>query len=90
MLSIRAFGRREVSTVKTLYTDTLYNSKNLYNVICICTNVPFSLNLGTLQQKFSLTSNNLGTNSVLVKRVDCIYLIRILQNSLKRANYLKR
>ena len=31
----------------------------------------FSLNLNSLQQKFSLTSNYLGTNSVVVKRVDC-------------------
>ena len=34
----------------------------------------FSLNLNSLQQKFSLTSNYLGTNSVVVKRVDCIAL----------------
>ena len=33
----------------------------------------FSLNLNSLQQKFSLTSNYLGTNSVVVKRVDCIW-----------------
>ena len=26
--------------VKTLYSDILYNSKILYNVNCICTNVP--------------------------------------------------
>ena len=31
----------------------------------------FSLNLDLIQQKFSLTSNYLGTNSVHVKRVDC-------------------
>ena len=28
------------NTVKTLYSDILYNSKILYNVHCICTNVP--------------------------------------------------
>ena len=28
------------NTVKTLYTDTLYNSKILHNVSSICTNVP--------------------------------------------------
>ena len=59
-------------TVKTLYTDTLYNSKILYNVISICTNVRFSLNLSSLQQKFSLTSNIWRTNTVVVKGVDCI------------------
>ena len=30
-----------------------------------------SLNLNSLQQKFSLTLSYLGTNSVVVKRVDC-------------------
>ena len=32
----------------------------------------FSLNLSSLQQKFSLTSNYLVTNTVVVKRVDFI------------------
>ena len=54
-------------TVKTLYTDTLYNSKILYNVISICSNVPFSLNLDSLQQKFSLTSNYSGDKHCLCK-----------------------
>ena len=53
----------------TVKTDTLYNSKILYSVRSICTNVHFGLS--SLQQKFSLTSNNLGTNNVVVKRVDC-------------------
>ena len=51
------------ATVKTLYSDILYNSNILYNVNCICTNVKFSLNLNSLQQKFSLTSNYLRTVS---------------------------
>ena len=34
----------------------------------------FSLKLNSLQQKFSLTSNYLGTNNVAVKRVDCIWI----------------
>ena len=34
----------------------------------------FSLNLNSLQQKFSLISKYLGTNSVIVKRVDCIVI----------------
>ena len=32
----------------------------------------FSLNVNSLQQEFSLTSKYLGTNSVVVKTVDCI------------------
>ena len=32
----------------------------------------FNLNLNSLQKKFSLTSNYLGTSSVIVKRVACI------------------
>ena len=43
-------------TVKTFYTDILYNSKLLYNVISISTNISFSLNLSSLQQKLNLTS----------------------------------
>ena len=35
----------------------------------------FSLILNSLQQKFSLASNYLGTNSVAVKRVDCISIV---------------
>ena len=52
-------------------SDILYNSKIHYNVNCICTKVPVILNLNSLQQKFSLMSNYLGTNSVVVERVDC-------------------
>ena len=29
-----------VTILKTFSNDTLYNSKFLYNIICICTNVP--------------------------------------------------
>ena len=32
----------------------------------------FSFNLSSLHQKFSLTSNYLGTNTVVLKRIDCI------------------
>ena len=32
------------ATVKTLYTDTLYNSKILYNCSSFCTNVPLGQN----------------------------------------------
>ena len=39
----------------------------------------FSLNLNSLQQKFSLTSNYFETISVVVKRIDCI-LIRWFSN----------
>ena len=34
----------------------------------------FSLNLSSLQQKFKLMSNYLGTNSAVVKRFDCIWI----------------
>ena len=37
----------------------------------------FSFNLSLLQQKFSLTSNYLGTNTVVVKRVDCSVLFSV-------------
>ena len=47
MLTIRK-GIKEQGTVKTLYSDILYNSKVLYNVNDICTNVPVSLNLNSL------------------------------------------
>ena len=50
--------------MKTLFSDIINNSKILYNFNCICTNVPISLNLNSLQQKFSLTSNYLGTVSL--------------------------
>ena len=33
-------GQHASVTVKTPYTDTLYNSKILYNVCSICTNLP--------------------------------------------------
>ena len=64
----------EEITVNTLYSDILYNIKILYNVNCIYTNVKVSLNLKSLQQKFSLTSSYLGTNSVAVKRAYAIFL----------------
>ena len=71
-LNILIMSSSERDTVKTLYSDILYNSKILYNVIVFAQMYHFSLNLNSFQQKFSLTSNYLGTNSVVVKRVDCI------------------
>ena len=59
------------NTVKTIYAETLYNSKILCNVSSICTMYQFSLNSSSLQQKFSLTSDYLGTNIVVLKKVDC-------------------
>ena len=35
----------------------------------------FILNLNSLQKKFSLTSNYLGPNPIVVKRIDCIVCI---------------
>ena len=69
----------------TLYTDPLY-SKILSNISCICTNVQefdiailgqmwylnvSILDLLSLKQKFSSTPYYLGTDTVIVKRVDC-------------------
>ena len=54
-------------TVKPLYSDLLYNSKIPYNVICICTNVPVYLEFDFITTELQLlTSNYLGTNSVVV------------------------
>ena len=64
----------EVCTVKTIYTDTLHNIKILNNVSSICTNVPVYLEFEFITtEKFSIMSNYLGTNTVVVKWVDCIY-----------------
>ena len=52
--------------MKPLYTDTLYNSKISLQRGCICINVRIGLDLSSLQQKFSLTSNNLGKDSSVV------------------------
>ena len=45
-------------TVKTLYNDILYNSKILYNVNCICTNVlvklKFEFNIKEIQLNVKL------------------------------------
>ena len=43
-------------TVKTLYSDILYNSKILYNVNCICTNVPvqFEFEFFTTEIQFNV------------------------------------
>ena len=73
-------------TVKTLHSIFLYNSKILYNVnnlIVFAQMYQFHLNLNLLQQKFSLTSKYLGTNSVVVKRVDCT----IVQNNKDTGSY---
>ena len=55
--------------MKTLYSDILYNSKKFTTPIVFAQMYQFSLNLNSLQQKFSLTSNYLVTNNVVVKRV---------------------
>ena len=53
--------------MKTLYSNILYNSKSLNNVNMY----QFSLDLNSLQNKFSLTFNYFETNRIVVKRVDC-------------------
>ena len=60
--------------MKTLYSNILYNSKSLNNVNCTFVFVQmyqFSLDLNSLQYKFSLTFNYFETNRVVVKRVNC-------------------
>ena len=54
---------------KTLYTDTLYNSKFFITSLSVVfTQIyQFSLNLSLLQQKFSSSSNYLGTDTDVVK-----------------------
>ena len=58
--------------MKTLYTDTFIKAKFFIMSVVFAQMYQFSLNLSSLQQKFSLTSIYLGTNTVVVKRVDCI------------------
>ena len=60
-----------IYTVKTLITDTLITAKFFIMSLVFAQTYQFSLNLSSLQQKFSLTSNYLGTSSFVVKRVDC-------------------
>ena len=55
--------------MKNLYSDILITAKFFTSIVFAQMNW-FSLNLNSLQQKFSLTSNYLGTNSVVVKKVD--------------------
>ena len=46
--------------MKTLYTDTLYNSKILHNVGSIFTNVPVNLEFEFITTEISSTSNYFG------------------------------
>ena len=50
--------------MKTLYSDILYNSKILYNVDCICTNVPIKL-------KFEFITTEIQLNVKLFKDKQC-------------------
>ena len=53
-----------------LFTATLFITPKLFiTSIVLAQMCQFSLNLNSFQQKFSLTSNCLGTNSVVVVRV---------------------
>ena len=66
-------GRRQNATVKNLYTDNLYNSKIHNNVGSGCTNVPVQLEFEFITIEIQLNVKLFGTNTVVVKRVDCIY-----------------
>ena len=72
--------------MKTLYSDILYNSKIISNDNCICTFklYQFSLDFTSLdlQLKISLSSNYLGTNSVVVN----VSFIRIFVVSSENKN----
>ena len=55
-----------------LFTVTFFITAKFFTTSIVFAQMyQFSLNLNSLQQKFSLTSNYLGTNSVVVKKVDC-------------------
>ena len=56
----------------TLFTMTLFMTAKFFTTsLVFAQKYQFSLKLSSLQQKFSLTSNYWGTNTVVVKRVDC-------------------
>ena len=55
--------------VKTLYTNTFYNSKFFITSIVFAQIYQISFNLSLLQQKFSLTSYCLGTDTDVVKLI---------------------
>ena len=57
-----------------LFTVTFFITATFFTTSIVFAQMyQFSLNLNSLQQKFSLTSNYLETNSVVVKRVDCTF-----------------
>ena len=60
-------------TVKTLYTDTFITVQFFTMSVVFAHMYQLSLNLNSLHQKFSLTSNYLGSNTVVLKRDDCTY-----------------
>ena len=72
---------QKINTVKTLYTDTHYNSKFFTTSVVFAQMYQLSLNLNSLQQKFRLTSNYFGTNTVAVKKVVCTLTLYILMDS---------
>ena len=73
-IKVAAFTVSEKSsnTVKTLILTFFITAKFFSMSVVLAQMYQFSLNLSSLQHKFGLTSNYLGTNAVVVKRVDCI------------------
>ena len=61
-------GEVSAYVVKTLCSDILYNSKILYNVNCICTNVPVKLEFEFITTEIQFNVK-LFEDSVVVKRV---------------------
>ena len=55
-----------------LFTMTLFITTKFFTTSFVFAQMyQFSLKLNSLQQEFSLTSNYMGTNTVVVKRVGC-------------------
>ena len=66
--------RPELIVVQSkLFITTLFITAKFFTTSKVFAQMyQFSLNLSSLQQKFSLKSNYMGTNTVVVKKVDCI------------------
>ena len=64
---VHAYGQLKLFTATFFITATLFTTSIVFAQMR-----QFSLNLNSLQHKFSLTSNYLGTNGVVVKRVDLL------------------
>ena len=79
---MQSIAELKCNKVSKLFILTLFITAKFFTTSVVFAKMyQFSLNLSSLQLKFSLTSNYLGTNTV-VKRVDCIYF----QSTRSKAN----